>query len=163
MTPPPGPGRNPHKVPVGEDRWQIQQYVYSNLKKVPGVTDVRFEESGTGVEHQIVGDIDTAVYADGVTDASAGKVQINWWPLHDEQDRHWHEYHYYESSGFDCGWHRHEHSHGVDGLNHYQERASTDEEYEYYEANLTHGNPVGILWEILGDRLVERMKIRHSR
>lgn len=158
---PPGSGRNPYKFPIGDDRAQIQSTLHTNLKQVPGVQDVRLERSNTGVGHQLVGDIDTDVYADGIITCDEAHVQINWWPLHDEEDRHWYQFHYYEESGFDCGWHRQENDH-VDGLDHYQERESNNQEdYEYYGTELTHSHPVGILWEILQGRLVTRLEARH--
>lgn len=160
MDPPPAPERSSYGYPAGDDRTQIQRILHENLKKVPGVEAVRFEESGTEVEHQVVGDIDTAVYADGIVDAEEAFVQVNWWPLSDE-DQYWHQFHYVESGGFDCGWHRQENDH-VEGLGHYQERESADGDYEYYPTNLHHENPVGILWEIMRHRLVERLKLRYD-
>lgn len=161
MTPP-GSGRNPYNYPIGDSRAQIQAYLHRDLKQVPGVVNVRLEESNSGVDDQLVGDIDTSIYADGCITCDDARVQINWWPLHDDEERHWYQFHYYESSGFDCGWHRHENSH-VDSLDHYQERESDDSDgYEYYGTSLTHSNPVGILWEILGGRLEARLEMRHD-
>lgn len=161
MERPPGEGRNPYKFPIGDDRNQIQRSLLRNLRKVPGVENVRYEESGTGVEYQVVGEIDTAIYADGLITCETASVTANWWPLDDDTDEHWYKFHYFESSGFDCGWHRQTNDH-VSGLDHYQERESPEDEYEYYEFHPAHRNPVGLLWEIVGDRLEDRLIMRHE-
>ncbi len=161
MPGPPESGRNPYEHPVGDGRNQIQRSLATNLKKVPGIESVRYENSQVGVEHQLVGDIDTSIFAEGIITAETATVQINWWPLHDDEDRNWYQFHYYESDGFDCGWHRHDNNH-VDGLDHYQERQSPDDEYEYYTFQPHFSNPVGLLWEIVDDRLVSRLKMRYE-
>ena len=84
------------------------------LEKFPEPV-VRFEESGTGVEYQVFADINTAIFAEGGIKSEEASVTVNWWPLHDQDDRSWYNFHYYDSSGFDCGWHRHENEH-IDGI-----------------------------------------------
>lgn len=160
----PGPGdrgRTPYEYPAGDERSEIQRNLARNLKRVPGVGSVGFEESEIGVEYQVVGDIDTSIFASGIVETESASVTVNWWPLHDDEARHWYQFHYDEPGGFDCGWHRHENGH-VDGLTHYQERESPDDEYEYYEFEPHFGNPVGLPWEIVGDRLECRLALRYD-
>ncbi|MFB6081200.1 MAG: hypothetical protein ABEJ67_00120 [Halanaeroarchaeum sp.] len=129
------------------------------LQKVPGIENVHLERAQ--VEYQICADADTAIYADGAIDAADASVQINWWPEHDDTAADWYQFHYYDSAGFDCGWHRHANDH-VDGLAHYQERSSDDADYDYYPTDLDYDNPTGILWETIGDRLPARLKHRYE-
>lgn len=157
MNGPPEPPANRYTYPVGDERSQIQTGLYNNLQNVPGVEQTTYCESEHGVECAIVGEFNTDVYADGAITAEGAYIRINWWPLHDEQDRHWFQFHYHESSGFDCGFHRHENDH-IDGLDHYQERADADDEYDYHPLTLHYTNPIGVLWEILGERLPNRLK-----
>lgn len=157
MNGPPDPSPPDHHHPVGDERSQIQTSLLNNLKKVPGIENTRYGESEQGVEYVIVAEINTDIYADGTIDADAAKILVNWWPVHDDENRHWFQFHYSDTSGFDCGFHRQENSH-VDGLNHYQERDHPDSEYEYHELRLRHENPVGVLWEIIGTRLQRRLK-----
>ena len=71
----------------------------------------------------------------------------------------WFQNHYAESSGFDSGWHRQANDH-VDGLDHFQERESPEEEYRYSPVSLKIENPVGILWEVVDERLQDRLRQR---
>jgi len=160
MNGPPTPGGGPYDHPIGDDRNQVLRLMAVDLKKVPGVEAVRFEDSSTGVEQELVADVDTDIFANSVIDADEASITINWWPLHDE-DKHWYQFHYHDSSGFDCGWHRQQNPH-VEELNHYQERASPDEEYEYYQFDSEHSHPIGLLWEIVAGRLESRVEIRYG-
>jgi len=130
--------------------------LHQNLKRVPGLVDTRFEKSGTGAGLQLRAEVDTTVFADGVIDADGAYVQINWWPQAGENGEDWYQIHYTDSTGFDRGWHRQPNEH-VDGLDHYQERSASDVEYEYEPVIIDAENPVGILWEIVSGRLVDRL------
>ena len=134
MGGPSEPNRNPFEPDVGRARNRIHERVYDNLQRIPGIVDVRFERSGTGIGQQIRGDVDTTVFAQGLITAEAASIQANWWPQPDDETD-WFQVHYFEVDGFDCGWHRHENDH-VDGLDHYQERESPDEAYRYEVVNL---------------------------
>jgi len=130
------------------------------LKKVPGVQDVHWEESGTGVEYQVVGKMKTDIFASGVIPVDDAWVKINWWPQQDGEDA-WYQFHYWDTTGFDCGWHRQPNRH-TDSLGHYQERSSRDGEYEYEPYSLDEELPVAILWEIVDDQLVRTLKSRYG-
>ena len=65
--------------------------------------------------------------------------------------------HYSEPAGLDCGIHCEPNPH-VDGLLHYQERASPDDPYTYTPLTLAARSAAGLLWEmmdVLADRLDE--------
>lgn len=158
MTEPPEPGGNSYERVLGTRRNRIQNQLYENLKKVPGIEEVRYQESGTGIDHDIVGVIDTQIFADGVIEADESWVKVNWWPQPDGQS--WFQIHYVEENGFNCGWHRQENNH-VDGLDHYQEEEPSTDEVTYEPVNFEFDRPVGLLWEIVNGRLVERLKERY--
>jgi hypothetical protein len=65
-------------------------------------------------------------------------------------------FHYYDSTGRDFGWHREPNPH-VDGLEHYQERDSPENEYRYEPAHFESHSPVDLLWDVLG-----RIEVRVS-
>lgn len=161
MSGPPDAGRNPYTDPIGDERSQIQRIIASNLRRIPGMESVSYEESGTGVEYQVVGHIDTTVFGNALIQAEEAHIQANWWPLDEFEDRQWWEFHYYDSSGFDCGWHRHDNDH-VDGSTHYQERTSSDSEYEYHEFQPEYATPAGLVWEIVDGRLPIRLDMRYA-
>jgi len=56
--------------------------------------------------------------------------------------------HYSEESGFDCGFHCEPNPH-VDGLLHYQERASAGDAYTYKPVTATARSASGLLWELM--------------
>jgi len=163
MNGPPDPGGNPfdHDHPGGRCRKRIQNRLHQNLKRVPGLVDVRYERSGAGVDMQLRADVDTTIFADGVIDAADAYVQVNWWPDAGADDADWFQVHYTDATGFDCRWHRQPNEH-VDGLDHYQERPSSDADCEYEPLTLDAESPVGILWEIVGGRLADRLHDRYG-
>lgn len=154
------PGRNPYNHPIGRLRERAQQQLYGNLKKVPGIKNTRLEESGTGIDYQIVGDINTDVFASGVIPVDDAEITVNWWSQSDDDDA-WFKFHYWDGTGFDCGWHRQENDH-VEGLAHYQERESAEEEYEYEPYSVEEENPIGILWTVVDEELVRKLLDRYD-
>ena len=153
MNGPPEPGRNPHQFPAGRQRDQIQYRLYENINTIPGIENVRFDRSETAIDHQQVsGDVNTATFAGGVIDAEEASVHVNWWPQPDIDP--YFQIHYHDHNGYDCGWHRHPNDH-VDGDEHFQWRESRDDAYAYEEIEYDFDNPIGILWEVVGDRLEE--------
>lgn len=160
MTDPSEPGRAPYDHPVGRTRHRIQNRILSNLRQIPGIDRVRFEETGTGIGHQVRGDIDQLVFADGAVPVEEAYVQVNWWPQPDGTENRF-RIHYTDGTGFDCGWHREANAH-VDGLDHYQERESATAEYEYEAVEFAADNAVGILWEVVDERLVTRLRNRYE-
>jgi hypothetical protein len=129
------------------------------LRGVPGVTSTSIQLSNTGLDFELVGKIDTLVFADGCIPAEEAQIAICWWPQPDVQDRF--KFHYSDSAGFDCGWHRQENDH-VDGLDHAQWRANSDSPYQYDPITFDHNNAAGLHWEIIGDRLPEQLQSHYG-
>lgn len=150
---PSGAGRNP----FGNKRDRIHHDLKHNLQKVPYTAEVQYQLSRSGVELEIVGKIDTDIFANGVVNADEAHVCVNWWTHPDSEDQF--KFHYWESGGFDCGWHRQENEH-VDGTDHYQMRPNPESDYTYEEISFDQNTPVGLLWEILSDRLEDRILAR---
>ena len=151
----PEPGPSPFTHPIGHARSRIQNRLYLNLKRIPGLVEPRFVESEAGIGGKIRADVETMVFANGVIPTGEASVHANWWPQpDDEQD--WFQIHYADETGFDCGWHRQANEH-VDGLGHYQERDGVGSAYEYESVTLDVENPVGILWDVVDERLPARL------
>lgn len=85
-------------------------------------------------------------------DIETASLRVTWWPAPDGAEF---VFHYSDSSGFDCGWHREPNPH-VDGRTPYQERPSPDAEYRYEPVSLGAETPPRVLWTVL-DRLTERL------
>jgi hypothetical protein len=156
MAGPPNSGDDRDPPSVRRSRNQVLGRLHANLKRVPGTENVRFERSGTGIDREIAGDVDPIIFADGVIPREEAHVKVNWWPQPDDEATLF-EIHYWEPEGCDGGWHRQPNDH-VDGIDHVQWRDSADDEYEYEPLTIEAGAPVGILWEVVGELLPERLK-----
>lgn len=159
MPGPMEPGRNPHRFGLGGHRDRVQKTLKDNLKRIPGIEPVRFEPSRTGMEYQVVGDAAIDIFARGVITAESARVQLNWWPQPDEPD--WFEFHYTDSTGYNCGWHRHKNKH-VNGIDHFQKDLPTEDEIRYEPVSFEYNNPAGLVWEIIDDRLTQQVRERYQ-
>ncbi|WP_234402819.1 hypothetical protein [Halarchaeum acidiphilum] len=132
------------------------------LERHPAVVATRGSPDGHYADVTV--DIDPAYFG---RDATSASLRVTWQPdprfppgtsLEDRQRTSLtsnFNIHYQESSGFDCGVHLEPNPH-VEGHLHYQERMSSDAEYDYDEASIEATAPVGVLWEVravLADRL----------
>lgn len=88
-----------------------------NLQSHPSTADVRFEESGTGADWRLVARLNCSILVDGRPPTDRARLFVNWW-THPGSTRDRFKFHYAESGGFDCGWHRQANDH-VDGLEHF--------------------------------------------
>jgi len=148
------------RCPRGGKRERIHRRIKRNLQKVPGTETVEYVESRTGVEMQVRATVDTDIYADGVVDAETAHIYADWWPQPaGEPDRF--KVHYTDSTGADCGFHRQENDH-VEGLDHYQMRSSPSDPYHYESIGFDYDNPAGIIWEVVHERLPERLKEQYE-
>lgn len=82
-------------------------------------------------------------------DADHAALRIEWRPRPDPSEPAYFVFHYHDSTGWDFGWHREPNPH-IDGLEHYQERTATDQEYDYEPTYFDSDSPVDLLWNILG-------------
>ena len=159
----PGPrdaGRNPYLHGLGGRRDQIQQTFKDNLRRIPGIENVRFEPSRTGIDHQVAGDIITEIFARGAITAESAWIQLNWWPQQSDPD--WFEFHYIDATDYNCGWHRHQNTH-VAGLDHFQEHFPETDETHYEPVTFEYETPVGLVWEIIDDRLTQQVIDRYQQ
>lgn len=143
---------------VGGRRMRVLDQLKRNLQSHPATANVRYEESGTGADWRLVAALDCSILVGRRPSADEARVFVNWW-THPSPTRDRFKIHYAESNGFDCGWHRQANDH-VDGLGHYQERTSSDEEYTYEPVDFEYEGPVGLLWETLDERLKQRLERR---
>jgi len=145
---------------MGRTRSRTYNRLFTNLKKVPGVKNVRHERSGTGVDYEIVGDLDTSIFADGVIPCDGARVKVNWW-THADEETAWFQFHYWDEIGLDCGWHRQPNDH-VDGIDHMQYRSDSADEYTYESVEVEFDNAIGLMWEIVDGRLADFLKGRYT-
>lgn len=145
MTPPPlapNGGRD-----LGQERHRILRVLQRELERHPAVRHARGIPDGRFRE--LRADLDPAVLGRDVEEAV---LRVAWWPAPDRAEF---AFHYRDSSGFDCGWHREPNPH-VDGWTHYQERPGPVAAYRYEPVSFVAETPPRILWEVL-DRLTERL------
>lgn len=142
----PDGGRDPSRN-LGQERHRILRELRRELRRHPAVESVRGLPNGKFRE--LRAEVDPAAFD---READSASLRVSWWPAADDPD---YAFHYSESSGFDCGWHREPNPH-VDGKIHYQERPSPDDEYEYEAASMPTTVPTRLLWVVL-DRLAERL------
>lgn len=129
---------------LGQERHRILRELRHQLERHPAVEDVRGVPGGTFRE--LRADLEPSAFGRSAESAS---LRVSWWPAPDDPEF---VFHYSESTGFDCGWHREPNPH-VDGKTHYQERGGPDDTYEYEAVSLPTRTPSRLLWTILDDRL----------
>jgi len=142
--------------PRGESPAEIRHRTLTELKRTvrhhPAVTvaagvtadEGRFRELTVAFDSRILG-----------VNADQANLRIEWRPRPDPTELAYFVFHYYDSTGRDFGWHREPNPH-VDGLEHFQERDTTDVDYEYEPAQFESHSPVDLCWDILG-RIEQRV------
>lgn len=132
---------------LGQERHRILRELRHELDRHPAVEVVR----GVPDEEfrELRADLEPSAFE---RDAEHASLRISWWPGPEDPEF---AFHYSESSGFDCGWHREPNPH-VEGKTHYQERSGPHEAYEYEPVSLSTTVPSRLVWSIL-DRLSGRL------
>lgn len=133
---------------LGQERHRILRELRHELDRHPAVDVVRGVPNGTFRE--LRADLDPSAFG---RDAENASLRVSWWPAPDDPEF---AFHYSESTGFDCGWHREPNPH-VEGKTHYQERSGPDETYEYEPVSLSTETPSRLVWSVL-DRLSRRLE-----
>lgn len=159
MNGPTGPFDFADEEPRGGKRRRILSILRDELRKVPSTEIVAYAETRTGIDVQVAATFNLSIFVDGAVDAEGATIYVNWWPQPLEKDRF--KFHYVESTGFNCGWHRQENDH-VDGLDHYQEQTDPEKDYSYEPVEFEQNNPTGLVWEITVDRLTTRVRDHHD-
>lgn len=136
--------------PLGDSPAERRHRTLTDLKRtvqrhpaVDGVVsatgdDGRFRELQVSFETLILG-----------IDADHAALRIEWRPRPDPSEPPHFVFHYHDSTGRDFGWHREPNPH-VESLEHYQERTTSEQEYDYKATTITTDSPVELLWDILG-------------
>lgn len=132
-------GQERHRI-LRELRHQVRRH--PAVEEVSGIPDGKFRELRATLDPSAFG-----------RNAESASFRISWWPAPEDPEF---AFHYSESTGFDCGWHREPNPH-VDGKTHYQERNGPNEDYEYEAVSLPMRTPPRLLWTIL-DLLADRLR-----
>jgi hypothetical protein len=141
-------------------RGRILSRLRTELNNHPAMSYVAYKPTRDGREKEVVAHFDTNILANGVVDAEEAKLVVNWWtqpPDYDDQFT----FHYTESTGYDCGWHRQPHENEDEiPFDHFQQRASPDDEYQYQGVDFKEDTPPGLVWEITANRLPRILRSR---
>jgi hypothetical protein len=143
----PDGGRDPDRN-HGRERHRILRQLRRELERHPAIRSVRGVPDGRFRE--LRAEIDPAAFD---RDAASATLRVAWWPAPEDPEF---VFHYSESTGFDCGWHR-EVNPDVEGMAHYQERGGLDEAYESEAVELPTLVPTRLCWTIL-ERLEDRLR-----
>lgn len=131
-----------------------------NLNHHPATEQVAIRPTRDEKDRNLIGEFDTDILEDGVVEAADAKLVINWWthPVgYDDQFK----FHYVESTGYDCGWHRQPHPEESEiPFDHFQQRNSPDDDYQYQGVEFREETPVGLMWEITQSRLPQIINSR---
>jgi hypothetical protein len=140
----------------GGRRTHIRFQLRSNLQQFPEVEIVRYVNTRAGIDRQLRADFNCTILMNGELGVDEASFYVNWWTHSDGPDQF--KFHYRDSSGYYCEWHRQENDH-VEGLDHFQWRTSSEEDYRYETVEFDYDQPPGILWEIR-ERLEEHLSDR---
>jgi len=131
-----------------------------NLNHHPATTVAALRPTRNQKDRQIVSEFNMDVLADGIVDADTAQMVVNWWthpPGYDDQFK----FHYIESTGYDCGWHRQPHENEPEiPFDHFQQRASPEDDYQYQSVDFQEDNPIGLMWEVTTTRLEQLLYSR---
>jgi len=147
----------PSSEPQAERRHRTLTELKRTVRHHPAVDVAAGVESAEGRFREVEVTFDPVVLG---VDTEWATMRIEWRPRQDPRDQPFFVFHYADSTGRDFGWHREPNPHG-DRLEHFQERMSAADEYEYEPAYFESQSPVALLWEILG-RIEERVGIEEG-
>jgi len=143
-------------------RSRIFHQLRTDLNRHPGISVVELRPCRDGKDRRLVGTFDTDIFVDGLVAADEATIYVNWWPHPPGYDDQF-KFHYTESSGYDCGWHRQPHEDSSEiPFDHFQQRPSPDDEYQYRSVDFGEDTPTGILWEITSERLPRTVRSRYD-
>lgn len=145
MFAPDGGSYNP-----GETSHAVLLELRRTVERHPAVLQARGDPPAQFIRVQA--DLDPRVLG---ASAEEGTLTIRWYAGETSDDPPEFAFHYSDNSGFDCGWHHEPNSH-VEGLGHYQERETADDDYRYESTTFASDHPVRILWDVL-ERLHDRL------
>jgi len=150
----------PTSIELSGRRDRILHRLQVNLRQHPAIKRTQFQLTRLGNDHELVGQFDTRILADGCVRAESAKLVINWWTHPDGIDDQF-VFHYSEPAGFDCGWHRQPHPNEPDiPFDHFQYRFGADDEYQYKGVDFIEDDPIGLFWEVSRTRLPKILQWR---
>lgn len=143
-------------------RSRIMDQLRVNLRNHPATDYVAYEPTRDGLDSKIVVDFDTDIYVDGLIEAETAHLEVTWW-THPIGTKDQFKFHYIESTGYDCGWHRQPHPERDEiPFDHFQQRADPQNEYQYQAVEFNDDHPVGLVWEIVATRLPRIIRARYG-
>lgn len=149
-------------VKLSGRRGRIMDQVRVNLRHYPATEHTAYSKTRDGRDSKLVATFNTDIFVDGVVEADDASLEVTWWthpPGIDDQFK----FHYIESAGYDCGWHRQPHPDRDEiPFDHFQQRADPEDEYQYQGVNFIEESPVGLVWEILETRLPQIVRARYE-
>lgn len=156
------PDGGSRSVDLSGRRNRIFDRLQDDLNHHPATTVVAVRPTRDQKDRKLIADFDTHVLVDGLVDAEKARLEINWWtqPIGiDDQFK----FHYIESSGYDCGWHRQPHPDETEiPFDHFQQRASAEDDYQYQSVNFQEETPIGLFWEVMKIRLPRIIRDRYD-
>jgi len=130
------------------------------LKNYPATEAVVLKLTRDNGDRQLVAIFNTDILIGGLVEADDAELYINWWPQPVEYKDQF-KFHYVESTGYDCGWHRQPHPEESEiPFDHFQQRTSPNDDYQYQSITFQDENPIGLLWEVLETRLPKIIEAR---
>lgn len=142
-------------------RRYIFHILRAELNHHPATKDVMRTSTRDITDSNLIATLDTDILADGLVPGSA-KLEVNWWthpPAYADQFT----FHYVESTGYDCGWHRQPHPGESEiPFDHFQQRGSPDDEYKYQAVDFQEETPAGLVWEVTTTRLERVIRSRYD-
>jgi len=143
-------------------RARIFSRLRAEINHHPATMEVVLEPTRDKKDSRLVAEFDTDILVDGLVDAEEAELVINWWthpPGYEDQFK----FHYIESTGYDCGWHRQPHPDESEiPFDHFQQRASRNDEYEYQGVDFQENTPAGLVWEVTTARLERIIRSRYD-
>ncbi len=92
-------------------RGRIFEQLRVNLNHHPATETVVVRPTRDQKDRKLIAQFDTQILVDGLVDADEARLEINWWTHPAGIDDQF-KFHYVESTGYDCGWHRQPHPEG---------------------------------------------------
>ena len=149
-------------VELSGRRSRIFDQLRINLNHHPATETVALRPTRDGTDHKLVAEFDTDILVDGLVTAASARLEINWWTHPSGIDDQF-TFHYVESSGYDCGWHRQPHEGESEiPFDHFQQRASPEDDYRYRGVDFQEDTPAGLLWEVTKTRLPRILRARYD-
>lgn len=95
-------------VKLSGRRGRVMDQIRVNLHHYPATEYAAYKKTRDGMDSKLVSEFNTDILADGVVEAEDARIEVTWW-THPPETADQFKFHYIESAGYDCGWHRQPH------------------------------------------------------